>query len=175
LMTIDGQPVGIRVGSTLNQFLNGATVPFSACAPVALAPGQHVLNTNPALDGLVDEVRLDTGSAAPTPSTPGATIQVVSQASTSMHATIDAPLGAYVITGQAYAAGWKATVNGRSLGPALSVNAMTGWWVPAGHQLNLVVWYGPQRVYQVGLDLSGASVLVCVWLLWRSRSKRPSA
>jgi len=83
----------------------------------------------------------------------------------------------YLVTGQAYDSRWRATLDGRDLGPPIVVDGYAAGWridQPGTHTLRFE--YAPQRVTDAALLASGVGVLGCLALLvWRVPPARPAA
>ncbi|HVQ96755.1 MAG TPA: alpha-(1-_3)-arabinofuranosyltransferase family protein [Mycobacteriales bacterium] len=72
----------------------------------------------------------------------------------------------YLVTGQAYDPRWQATLDGRELGPPITVDGYSaGWLIDAPGTHTIAVRYGPQRTTDLALAGSGLTVLGCLVLL----------
>lgn len=167
LLEVDGAPVAVRLNATLDALLAGGVVPFVGCQPLTLAGGRHSLLTTGAADGLLRDIRLDSGAPSATPPAPTPSLRVVSQSATSVHLSVSAPDGGYLIDDLASAGGWEASLGGRRLGTPATLNGAGAWALPARASMDIVLTYRPQRLYQLALVLSGASVALCLWLVSR--------
>ncbi len=65
LVTIDDEPVPVRVTGTIGDALDRAPLALAACDPVPLASGAHVLRTSPGRTGGLDVDEMLLGSPAP--------------------------------------------------------------------------------------------------------------
>ena len=72
-----------------------------------------------------------------------------------------------------YDKGWKATVNGVQVAPVQIDGSIVGFWINMTGPLNIVVNYGPQSTYNIGLYLGiGTFMFVGVAIIyWPLRSK----
>jgi len=144
--------------------------PFESCEPVELAAGEHELET----DGTIrlDRVALRE-SAFPEPEQPkGAVpVTVVSQTSTELVLTIDAPAGGTeIVTGLAYDPGWRATVDGESV-EIHELDAQVGVRLTGTGVREIQLRFGPQRAFGAALLLSIAGLVACLGLLvWPRRA-----
>jgi arabinofuranan 3-O-arabinosyltransferase len=85
------------------------------------------------------------------------------QSAGSTEVVVDAPsaVQAYdLVLAYSFDARWHASLDGTDLGPARPVNGFAmGWPIPPGEGGQVVISYGPQRVYVVGLLVSALAVL----------------
>lgn len=86
-------------------------------------------------------------------------------------ASVDAAGPHLLIFQESYDPGWTATVEGRPLGPHLTVfGYANGWWVDRGGRYDVAIRFLPQRWMTLGMILSGATALLGLTaLLWRLR------
>ncbi len=79
---------------------------------------------------------------------------------------IDSAAPYYLVTGQAYDARWRATLDGRDLGPPIVVDGYAaGWRIDAPGTHTVAVSYRPQQVADLALGGSALAVLGCLALL----------
>ena len=79
-----------------------------------------------------------------------------------------------VLTGQSYDVRWVATVDGESLGPAGLYDGQSGWELPAGTDLDVVIELRPARRYRVASWISVIGVVTClVLVVGRRRGQGP--
>jgi arabinofuranan 3-O-arabinosyltransferase len=85
------------------------------------------------------------------------------QSAGSTNVVVDAPSAtqAYdLVLAYSFDSRWHASLDGTDLGPARPVNGFAmGWPIPAGQGGQVVISYGPQRVYVIGLIVSALAVL----------------
>jgi hypothetical protein len=84
--------------------------------------------------------------------------------------TADLPAGPQVVVlGQNYDVGWRATIDGRSAGPAVVADGYSAAWIitdPGRHTIDID--YAPATDSTIALGVSGAALLLCAGLaLWR--------
>ncbi|HWW54348.1 MAG TPA: discoidin domain-containing protein, partial [Acidimicrobiales bacterium] len=159
LLTIDGQPVGLRISGSRADALARKPLTVSLCGqPLALGPGDHVVR---AVAGAKDGIDLDRlvfgsdrggaaldlttttlGAAGPgapaAPGTPAVSAtpapRIVEQGRTSMTLSVDHVVAGqpfWLVLGQSHNNGWTASASGAgSLGqPALVDGYANGWLV----------------------------------------------
>lgn len=169
VLAVDGTQVPVRVEASTEQILGGKPVPFVGCAPMALAAGWHRVDAGPFT--LVDSVVLATGvrpdlhvrSVTP----PRLLSSDPSRLRLRLARTSERLL---LVGGQAYDPQWRATLDGRSLGPPVAVDTQVGWVLPRGARV-VSVTYGPQRVYRVAMTLSFATAALCLIVAVRGSSR----
>ena len=168
---MDGRPIPVRVNTSPQALVSGSPVTFDACVAVPLTAGTHRLDSNPTVDGLLDTVEVTTGprpAAAPA----RGTLRVVSQSPTRIRTQIRAPDGGYLIIGQSFSTGWRASAPNAAMGSAQTLNTLSGWTLPKTRRLDVVASYGPQTLWDVALAVTAGTLGVCVWLVSARRRKR---
>jgi arabinofuranan 3-O-arabinosyltransferase len=171
--TVDGHPLLMRPVAPVT---TTDAAPWVGCGPLFLGPGPHqvrpVAGWQP--DDLVLRDTLGLDSRRPPP---GPHYSVTPGRAASATVRLDSARGAwYLISGQAYDRRWHARVDGRDLGPPVLVDGYAaGWRVDLPGTTHVAtVWYGPQRVTDAGLVLSGGAVLGCLaMLVLRAPPRRP--
>ena len=80
----------------------------------------------------------------------------------------DAKKGDWIVLGQSYNLGWKATADGKDLGePTLVDGYANGWQLPADAAKTTVeLTWTPQRVVWGAIVLSIVAILVTILLVW---------
>jgi arabinofuranan 3-O-arabinosyltransferase len=93
-------------------------------------------------------------------------LEVVDQDRTSTRLEVpDAPEAFWLVFGQSFNPGWRATADGEDLGPPTLVNGFAnGWLVPAGTDIELQVTWVPQRTVTALLGLSLGFVVLAIAL-----------
>ncbi|MEY2478214.1 MAG: arabinofuranan 3-O-arabinosyltransferase, partial [Actinomycetota bacterium] len=168
--TIDGQPLPLRIEATYEQLLQGEPVRVSGCADPTLAPGWHEVNGDG--QARVGSLRLETAAPPQLPTATEARLAVVSVPSspTRMTARFVADGPTFVTTGESYDAGWRATVNGRSIGPPRAGDTLSTWVVDEQGEVVVEMQFRPDRDYSTALAVSlGAAAVCLVLVLWRGR------
>ncbi|MCB0909179.1 MAG: DUF3367 domain-containing protein [Nocardioidaceae bacterium] len=178
LAVMDGEPVKARVRGTVPRRDTGLVpVELRGCGRPSLAAGTHRLLTRPGTQ--VRHLLLTSLSQAPEDVPPAAPVTW-----TSTPTSVDARVPAsgddsFLFLARAYDARWRATIDGQDAGAPVELNGYgMAWPLPAGSEHRVVVTFGPQHRYTVGLWLSllavAALVLVVVVepLLRRRREAR---
>jgi arabinofuranan 3-O-arabinosyltransferase len=168
--------LALRVAGSVAAFDSGTPLPARSCGPRAeLGPGTERLSVDPGALA-VDQLRLF--SAAPQPrAAPVSSGQVLDSGTAgrgsyrNVRVAISSP--SWLVLGEGYDRGWRASCNGRSLGAPMPIDGYAnGWRVSPGcRQVSFV--FAPNRLAAVGYAISGLSAVVCVLLLavqwWRRR------
>jgi arabinofuranan 3-O-arabinosyltransferase len=203
LVTLDGQPLPVRISGATAAAVSGAALTVAACdptggpaAPIHLGPGSHLLRAVPGtqtgldLDSLVlasnpggGPVALQHPVAATATATPPSSspprIDVTSNGETTIRARAHGANGPFwLVLGQSFNKGWKATVNGHDLGPPQLVDGMSnGWRVNPGtsHDLTITLTWTPQGSVWLALAISGLAMLLCALLALFARRSLATA
>jgi arabinofuranan 3-O-arabinosyltransferase len=163
LLTVDGAPVPVEVDGTAVRACGG--VPFH------LAAGSHDLRTAPgSRTGIdLDQLALSTVPAAAVPVVdPGATTKVTSHGRVSFDVTVRSAKPTWLVLGQSWTRGWKATVDGKDLGePVLVDGYANGWRIDPGRAgvVTVHLRWTPQKIVWAGLAASGLGVLLCLGII----------
>jgi hypothetical protein len=200
LATLDGQPLSVRISGDTAAAASGAALKVEACdaaggtvAPIHLGAGAHTLRALPGtqtgldLDSLV--LASNSGGGAltlnrpvdttTTPASGAPRIDVTSNGETTIRARVDGANGPFwLVLGESFNKGWKATVNGRDLGRPQLVDGMSnGWRVDPGtkHQLTVTLTWTPQSQIWLALAISGLAMLLCALLALFARRSRAGA
>jgi hypothetical protein len=182
LVTVDGQPVPVRVTGSGADATARLPLAVTACGPpLVLGPGPHDVRTAVGRDvGIdVDRVVLDSAAPAAAPA-PGAapTLTVTGRARVSYDGRVDgATQPFWLVLGQSLNAGWHARVGGHDLGPATLVDGYAnGWRVtppPGGGPLVFSLEWTPQRWVWRALAVSAVVTLICLVLVALDRRRIP--
>ncbi len=174
--TVDGRPLRMR---PVREITTAGAELWAGCGAVRLAAGDHSVRPLPGWqqDQLVlRDPRGDGSRAAVTP--PGPRYSVDHGRGPRVTVQVSGAVGAwYLMSGQAYDPRWRASVDGVDLGPPVLVDGYAAGWrvdVP-GTEHTARIWYGPQRLTDLGLVLSGGAVLGCLVLLLLRAPPRPLA
>jgi arabinofuranan 3-O-arabinosyltransferase len=176
LVDIDGKPRGVLVNQdTIGRLLAGAAVTVQPCdsPTVDLPAGRHLLSTTDGLStGLdVDQIVLrDAQPAKPPVAEPVVTTR---RTRTSRTATVsNCPDGCWLILGEGFNDGWKATLDGASLGAPRQISGgFNGWRLPpSAEPVTVTMTWTPQRTMWIGMILAALAVLACIVLIWRDRT-----
>jgi hypothetical protein len=163
LLTVDGRPVPLQV--------QGATVTTCEGVPFHLTPGTHDLRTAPgAATGIdVDQLVLSTQDPNPTPvADPSARVSIRRHGRVSFDVDVRSAKPTWLVLGQSWSKGWKATVDGKDIGrPVLVDGYANGWLVDPGAAgaVTVHLQWTPQRLVWAGLGTSVLGVLLCLVIL----------
>ena len=169
---LDGVPVDGRPEVDQAQLVDGGPVPFVACGrPTALGAGPHrVISAAWTLDRLRLSDDLVSPPSAPLPT---AVLRFSNAVRQQLEVTgAQAPY--YVTTGAAFDPRWRASANGRSLGPPQLVDGYAvGWRVDDLRAATITVTYRPQRALQGAAWTTVAAVALCLAGLTLPRRPAP--
>ncbi len=183
LVTINGQPVGLRVTGDRATALAGQGLLAVFCdQSLALPAGDTRVQT---VDGRFTGFNIDRivlrsgvgGAATGQWSNPAgelsAQVTVTHQGRSALSAQISQEGESFwLVLGQSFNEGWVASVNGEDLGtPQLVDGFANGWLVnpSAPGQLAVEFRWEPQRLVNRGLIVSALAIFLCLTLAWRGR------
>jgi arabinofuranan 3-O-arabinosyltransferase len=173
---LDGHNFTTSVSGTLGALAGSLPVTVRLCTPqdtADLAAGQHRLLAGPGLF-TVTNVLLQTPPSGPAPAAaPARTLRVLSWGPDNRSVRIGAGARSYVEVHQNANAGWVASLNGRSLTPAVLDGWQQGFVVPAGSGGVITMTFAPATWYHASLALSalaiiGLIVVAAGWRRWMS-------
>jgi arabinofuranan 3-O-arabinosyltransferase len=172
LATVDGEPLRVRLDGTVGDLAAGEAVPVSGCGgPLRLGAGDHRVRSSPGW--LVDLLGLSSPvpGARPAPPPPPATVAVAERSAAGMTIRTGAAAGPYyLVAGQGYDRRWRATMDGRDLGPPLLLDGYSvGWRITDPRPHRFEVAFGPQRAARWAFLASAAGLVLAAVLLagWR--------
>jgi len=179
ILRIDGEPLGLTLSDDQAEIEVGAPVRLRSCDPAfpTLDAGWHEVETR--AGSSLASVRIDGEDAAPNDAggarpVDAGDVAVREETPDRMRLTVDAPDGGVVLSGQSYDVRWVATVDGESLGPAGLYDGQSGWELPAGTDLDVVMELRPARRYRVASWISVIGVTTClVLVIGRRRRQGP--
>lgn len=183
LLTIDGRPVPVRITGDVRTAASRQALAVESCGvstALDLAAGDHEIRTAPGsqtgfdLDRLV--LRSAPTAAATTRALPSSTPRLGVQAAgrtgfdVEVAATPTAGGPFWLVLGQSHSLGWKASVDGRDLGPPVLVDGYANGWriEPTGEPLDVRLRWEPQRRIWLGLAASAVALLLCLCILFVS-------
>lgn len=175
VLALGAQRLRLRPGGTIAELDAGLPLPANGCGPVAL-PASQLLVRAPAGPWLLDAVRLASPAPAGLPAPVGG--GVVRNAGhggradwNGVRVALRGP--SWLVLGEGYDRGWRATCDGRSLGAAAPVQGYAnGWVAPAGCS-RVAFAFAPNRtVLRAAIASLIAAVLALLYLLLR-RPPRP--
>ncbi|NNG41187.1 DUF3367 domain-containing protein [Flexivirga sp. ID2601S] len=177
--TVDGKPLRMRPAGQLQ----GPTTQggdWVGCGTLRLTKGQHRIE--PVSGFTLDSLQFDDDydRAAAKPAQPVTTVRDDSATHKLLTVTTSGP--ATVVLGQSIAGGWRATANGKDLGPAQLVDGYSaGWSLPKAGKYTIEIRYTPQLIADIALGVSVFTVFGAVALAvfpffrrkWGSGAGRP--
>jgi arabinofuranan 3-O-arabinosyltransferase len=187
LLTIDGDPVPVRISGSTATAVSSGPLTLELCEPgdaVRMSAGEHVLRTAKGPVSGVDFDRVVLSSAAggdaatvaeivadeaDPDATPSPRLRVLDQDSTSIKVRVDdASEPFWMVLGQSRNLGWTAKADGKDLGePKLVDGFANGWLVrPTGSgPMTITLEWVPQNVVNVGLLISILGGLLCIGIV----------
>jgi arabinofuranan 3-O-arabinosyltransferase len=164
LLTLDGAPIPVEVAGDRLTTCGG--VPFQ------LTPGKHDLETAPGAEtGIdIDQLALSVGepAVARPAADPGARTEITAKGRVSFDVDVRADEPTWLVLGQSWSPGWKATIDGKDLGePVLVDGYANGWLVDPGPDgsVTVALRWTPQRIVWAGLGASVLGLLLCLGVL----------
>ncbi|HEY0519587.1 MAG TPA: alpha-(1-_3)-arabinofuranosyltransferase family protein, partial [Ilumatobacteraceae bacterium] len=179
LVEVDGAPLPVTVGhDSMTQLLAGAAVDVEPCTggTIALAAGDHRISTAPGLATGIDVDRIVLQSGPP-PSEVGAapapTVDVRRERTRRTATVSNCPTGCWLILGEGFNDGWKATLAGKDLGPPRPVSGgFNGWRLPGSTTpVTVTMTWTPQGTMWIGMLLAALVVLACLVLICLDRKR----
>jgi arabinofuranan 3-O-arabinosyltransferase len=182
LLSIDGEQLGFSFSVDGRAIIDGSSVFGVPCdGPVALGAGSHVVTAVDgdvvvdvdrvvlAADGLPDDV---VGPASP----PVATVVDGDKFRRTVEVT-GCSKGCWLVFGEGFSTGWKASVGGRPLGePELVDGGFNGWWLePSDSPVEVDVRWTRQRPLDIALALSALGAVVAMALVVIDRRRGAAA
>ena len=166
----------LRVAGAVEQLDAGLVLRATPCgAPVALPAGPLTVRAPPA-PWRLDHVRLSSPAPVPAAAPPAGGGRVLDPGSDGrgtrdgVRLAVSGP--SWLVLGESYDAGWRATCDGRSLGRPVPIQGFAnGWPVDRGCR-NASFAFAPNRTL---LAADVVSLLVCVALLVLLLARRPTA
>ena len=178
LITVDGEPVAVRLIGSRGDALARSELQMVSCEPISLAAGSHRVDAaGGAQTGFdIDRVVLDSAASSPTPTTPpDPDTSVDEQAATSLKLTVgpsDEPT--WLVLQQSWNSGWTATAENDDLGAPVLINGYANaWLLPASTtERQIVLDWTPQRTMTIALWLSLAAGVIVLALAFGLRRRR---
>jgi arabinofuranan 3-O-arabinosyltransferase len=172
--TVGGSPVRLRVRASVRDLDAGRPLRFEPCGAVALPAGSTRLSM-PAGTFAPYLLRLRSPGAGAAAASPG---RVVDAGRPSRDAWKDVELDlhapAWLILGESYSDGWRATCDGHDLGAPQPVDGYAmGWRVPASCRTASMT-FGPDRLVRAGYLVSLPVLAGLVLLLLFRRPPKPA-
>lgn len=202
LLTVDGQPVGIKITGSTADALAGRPLDVSLCGPpLDLGPGSHDLKAQPGLGTGINLDSLTLGSAAggqpltllpggqvppQTSDIPGSTaaspaVKILSQGRTNLRLSLNRTSQPFwLVLGESNNSGWTATINGHALGAPRTVDGYANGWLVTPAQfgggqgpVTAVLDWTPEHNVRIALYISGAAILFCLLIVGLARDRWP--
>jgi arabinofuranan 3-O-arabinosyltransferase len=176
LATVDGAPLRARLDGTVRDLAAGEALPVRGCGgPLRLGGGQHRVRSSPGW--LVDLLGLSSPAPATGLAPPPVPTEVAVTGSSAAGMTIRTGLASgpyYLVAGQGYDRRWRATMDGRPLGPPLLLDGYSvGWRITDQRPHRFEIAFGPQRAARWALAASAAGLALVAVLLAGWRPRRP--
>ena len=165
--SVGGAVLRLRADDDVAALDAGEPLRVRGCAPLALPAGPARLSLPAgALAPYLIRLRSPAPVATPPPAAPGRVVDAGEAGRNSrrgIELDLDAP--AWLVFGQAYGAGWRASCDGRELGAPQPVDGYAmGWRVVAGCR-EAELWFAPDRLVRLGFWISGPVLLALLLLL----------
>ncbi len=176
LVSVDSTPLPVRMTAESG---------LEACnGPVALDAGSHLVRARTGVVTGIDVDRLVLTSGASGVATPvatfaesspaaGARVQVTDEGATTYDLRVHSDGQPFwLVLGQSLSDGWKAELDGRSLGEPRLVNGYAnGWLIDPGEAgtYDVTLRWTPQNVVWIAMALSVLAILVCLGVVVATR------
>ncbi|HPU13169.1 MAG TPA: alpha-(1-_3)-arabinofuranosyltransferase family protein [Aeromicrobium sp.] len=159
----DGQGFAMRPADSTLARVDQQGTKWVGCKKTELSTGEHVIDQNPAF--VIDSMSLKdsrtpvVGTYEAAPAT-----KVTKRGDTELAMTVSGTTGPYAVTiGQSYNANWRATADGKDLGPAQVIDGFSsGWIVWDGSPAKIEIRYAPQRWSNIALGVSALAVIAAL-------------
>lgn len=168
LLTLDGRSIRLRVIGDFFSLIRGQTVELQACdGELPLTAGAHHLRTAPGWR--LDNLRFSSVSLVVQPNATQPEVHVREDGRTHLRiATTEAAQPYFLVLGRGYDKRWRATMDGKDLGPPILVDGHSiGWRIDALAAHTFVVRYGPQRWLGLSIGATAAALAVAFFLAIR--------
>lgn len=178
LLTLDGEPLSIRIEAAPADLLAGAAIEATPCTPMLeLDAGTHRLSsTGGSATGLdVDRVVLADSAArvaAADAATPVVTVHSSSRTARDVTVT-SCTEGCWLVLGEGLHSSWSAATPDGDLGsPQLVDGGFNGWWLPPSDgPVDVRLRWTAQRPLSIALGVSAVAVLGCIGLIALDRRR----
>ena len=171
IATVDGTPIRASIEGAAAAALERQELALVGCEAVDVPADGFTIQTAGRTIGVdVDQLVLRSPRPLPPPIEPPA-VQITEQDKTSYVLSVPPSTeDRWLVLGQSHNSGWRATLDGRSLGdPVLIDGFANGWRLPAGTDQVVELEWTPQRLVGRSLGVSVAGIVVAIGLAWRGR------
>jgi arabinofuranan 3-O-arabinosyltransferase len=162
-VTLDGAPLAVAIGTGTQGLLTGRRFPLTACdgTPIPIGPGWHELRIADVFQPQF--VSLRSGFPSSVQPAPIPRLDVRPTASGYRISVTGSTAPFYLVLGQNVSTAWRASINGRSLGPSLVLDGFSaGWRVDRTGDFSIRVTYGAQERQNIALAASGVGLPIVV-------------
>jgi hypothetical protein len=173
--SVGGAELRLRAEGDVAALDAGEPLRVRGCAPVALPAGPARLSL-PAgvLAPYLSRLRSPAPVATAPPAAPGRVVDSGEAGRNSRDGIeLDLDAAAWLVFGQAYSDGWRASCDGLDLGPPSPVDGYAMGWLVDSHCRVVDLSFAPDRLVRVGFWISGAVLLALVLLLLFRRPPVP--
>lgn len=174
LLRLDGEPVAVEIADRA-ALLSGSATSYRACSTITLDAGWHDVAGSQGV--LVDTLVLTSPSlrSASAVEAPAVRVDAHQTGATTWSVGFDGDAATYLTIGQSWHPGWRASLNGASLGSPISIDGLAGWRVPAGDDRWVQVDFTPQRSFELALLVSAAALVLVGAVALAGRREAPTA
>lgn len=172
--TLDGRPLLVRPVSTpVTPFDLAVGFSVEPCEPLQLGAGQHTLASASSVASAVVDVWLRPSDwpEAPPPAT---AVPLTRHPDGSLDLQLPGGIDGVLSTTIPAHPGWKLTSADGIIGPRLSVDLGSAWFVTTSSSTAAHVRFFPEQIYRVAWCTTAASLVVCLWLVVPRRARRAS-
>jgi hypothetical protein len=163
----DGRTLRLRAEGDIAELDAGEPLRVSGCAPITRPAGPARVSL-PAgvLAPYLIRLRSESLSTAAAPVSPGRVVDSGEPGRNDrrgIRLDLDAP--AWLVLGQAYSAGWRASCDGRTIGPPEPVDGYAMGWLVDGDCRVADLWFEPDGLVKLGYWISVPVLLALLLLL----------
>jgi hypothetical protein len=163
----DGRSLRLRAEGDIAALDAGEPLRVGGCAPITLPSGPARVSL-PAgvLAPYLVRLRSETLSPAVAPVSPGRVVdsgEAGRNDRRGIRLDLDAP--AWLVFGQAYSDGWRASCDGLDLGPPAPVDGYAMGWLVDSNCREADLWFAPERLVRIGYWISVPVLLALLLLL----------